>query len=218
MKKLSALILVLVASLASVLVVNAQSSETIWIQPAATEYKTKETVIVMLNGNTATPIQGFTAQIRYDPSCLEPVNSTSPISGMNGLSVPQVPGLADLSFASTTPQMVNGVLAEVRFTALKGCQTSLTLETAALVVRNESGFAVPVTGVTIVQNAIAMNINSAVGIPQPTQSGNSVLSLVPTVSPSTSPVNRQVLGWSALASALVTLIAGLYKLLGVAVR
>jgi len=37
----------------------------------------------------------------------------------------------DGSYASTTPQTVNGVLAEVRFTALQGCQTGLYLESAA---------------------------------------------------------------------------------------
>jgi len=172
MKIFSALMLFVALSLASVFAVSAQTAETLWIQTNTTAYKTGETVTVMINGITATPIQGFTAQIRYDPACLQPINSTSPISGMNGLAVPQALGLADVSFASTTPQTANGVLAEVRFTALKGCQTSLVVETAALVIRNESGFAAPITGVKVDQNAIALNIDSAVGNPQRVTTGS----------------------------------------------
>ena len=107
MKIFSTLILIVVLSLASFFIVNAQTAETIWLQASTTTYKTNETVTITINGISATPIQGFTAQIRYDPSCLQPVNSISPISGMNGLAVPQEAGLVDASFASTTPQVAN---------------------------------------------------------------------------------------------------------------
>ena len=112
-------------------------------------YKTGETVLVTVNAVSGTPVQGFTFQIRYDPACLQPVNATSPIPGMNGLSLPQTTGLVDASFASTTPQTANGILAEVRFVTLGGCQTNLTLESAALAIRNKSGFAAPLAGVTV---------------------------------------------------------------------
>lgn len=188
MRFLFAFILIIVLSSMPVFAVNAQSAETIWLQANTTAYKTGETVIVTVNGNTATPIQGFTTQIRYDPACLQPTNSTSAISGMNGLSVPQVSGLVDASFASTTPQIANGVLAEVRFTALQGCQTNLILESAALVIRNESGFAVPLAGVTISGNVITLNIDTAVGVPQPTQAlTGSTLPLDPTLPPASQP-------------------------------
>ncbi len=189
MKFIIASILFFVLSLTSVFVVNAQAVETIWIQSSDTSYKTGETVTATINAITATPIQGFTAQIRYDPVCILPVNATSPISGMNGLAVPQASGLVDASFASTTPQAVNGVLAEVRFTALKGCQTNLTIETAALVIRDESGFAAPLTGVNIDQKAIVLNIDSTIGNPQPVASGDSVLPLAPTIFPEPEPFN-----------------------------
>ncbi len=211
MKKISALILVIVISFASVRVANAQSPETIWIQPLATAYKTNETVTVMLYGNTATPIQGFTAQIRYDPACLTAENGTSPIPGMNGLSVPQASGLADVSFASTTPQTANGVLAEVRFTALKGCQTQLSLESAALVVRNESGFAAPVSSVMIDQNAVVLNIDSAVGSAQPQATGDSVLSLRPTDRPARKPINWMLFVSLAVLGVLLISILGLVR-------
>jgi hypothetical protein len=219
MKNLSALILFVVLSLASVTMAHAQTAETLWLQSNSAAYKTRETVTVTINAISATPIQGFTAQIRYDPACLQPEKGTSPIPGMNGLAVPQEAGLADVSFASTTPQMAHGLLAELQFTALKGCQTSLKLESAALVIRNESGFATPVTGVNIDQNAVLLNIDSAVGNPQPEVSGASesdasVLPLAPTVFPEKKPINWRLAGWLALAGVVVTFIIGLYKFMG----
>lgn len=213
MKFFFASILFIVLSLTSVFAVNAQTAETIWIQTSGISYKTGETVTATINAVTATPIQGFTAQIRYDPACLLPVNATSPISGMNGLAVPQASGLVDASFASTTPQTANGVLAEVRFTALKGCQTNLTIETASLVIRNESGFATPLTGVNIDQKAIVFNIDSAVGNPQPVVSGESVLPLAPTIFSEPEPVNLWVVILLVLlVSIAITTVIVVYKL------
>jgi len=143
--------------------VNAQSAESIWLEANNTAFKTGETVTVTLNAISATPIQGFTFQIRYEPACLKPTNAASPILGMNGLSLPQTAGLVDASFASTTPQATNGVLAEVQFVALAGCQTNLTLESAALAIRDASGFAAPLPGVTIGEKSIVLNIDKAVG-------------------------------------------------------
>jgi FHA domain-containing protein/cohesin domain-containing protein len=138
---------------------GAQSAESIWLTSNTAAYKTGETVIVSVNGSSATPIQGFTFQIRYDAACLKPVNAASTIPGMNGLPLPQLSGLVDGSYASTTPQTVNGVLAEVRFEALKACQTDLSLESAALAVRNEQGFAAALTGVALSQTNIALTID-----------------------------------------------------------
>lgn len=143
--------------------VGAQSAESIWLTTNVNNYKTGETVIVTVNAASATPIQGFTFQIRYDPSCLQPVNAASPIQSMNGLSLPQTEGLVDASFASTTPQTINGVLAEVHFLTLAGCQTNLSLESAGLAIRNASGFAAPLPGVTIGERNLVLNIDSAAG-------------------------------------------------------
>jgi hypothetical protein len=160
-------ILAISLTLAVVANVSAQAAEGIWLTANTTAYKTGETVMAVVNAASAVPIQGFTFQIRYDPACLRPVNAVSTVPGMNALPLPQLSGLADGSYASTTPQTVNGVLAEVRFTALKGCQTNLTLESAALAIRNESGFAAPLPGVTIGEKNLALNIDKAVGNPQP---------------------------------------------------
>ena len=149
--------------------VDAQAAESIWLEAANTAYKKAETVLVTIKAASATPIQGFTFQIRYDPACLQPANASSPISGMNGLFLPQTPGLVDASFASTVPQAANGILAEVQFLALAGCQTNLTLESAGLAIRNASGFAAPLPGVTISTNAVALNIDSAPGDAQEPQ-------------------------------------------------
>src|SRR5574339_1062269 len=214
MKSLTALVLAALFTLAIVVNVNAQSTESIWLTANTTAYKTGETVIATVNATSATPMQGFTFQIRYDPECLQPLNAVSTVPGMNALPLPQIAGLADGSYASTTPQTVNGVLAEVRFVALKGCQTNLTLETAALAVRNESGFAAPLSGVTIGEKNVALNIDKALGVPQPTQpASSSTLSLVPTPS-SDQPVSVWMI--SLLAAAFIV-IAGVslavYRLL-----
>src|SRR5688572_30021690 len=186
MKSLTACILAIVFTFAAVLHVSAQSAESIWLTANTTAYKTGETVTVILNASTATPIQGFTFQIRYDPDCLKPVNAVSPISGMNGLPLPQLRGQVDGSYASTTPQTVNGVLAEIRFVALRGCQTGLLLESAALAIRNAEGFAAPLPGVLVGERNLALNIDKEVGVSQSNQPiTGSILPLDPP--PSTGP-------------------------------
>jgi len=164
--------------------VGAQSAESIWLEASTLAYKTGETVIATVKAISATPIQGFTFQIRYDPSCLQPINAASPIQGMNGLYLPQTEGLVDASFASTTPQTANGVLAEVHFLALAGCQTNLTLESAGLAIRDASGFAAPLPGVAIDEKNIVLDIDNAAGESQvnPPLLGTP-LSLGPTPSP-----------------------------------
>ncbi len=165
MKKI-ALTLIALICLFVVIPAKAQSAESIWITASTNSFKTGETVIVMVNGSSATPIQGLTFQIKFDPACLQAVNAASPIPGMNGLSLPQISGLVDASFASTAPQVANGVLAEVRFITLGACQTNVTLESAALVVKNESGFAAPLAGVTLGEKAIPFTVSSEKGTSQ----------------------------------------------------
>jgi len=181
MKRIIALAFAILFASTLAISVSAQTSEAVWMTSSTSAYKTGETVLVELNTSSATPVQGFTFQIRYDPSCLRPMNASSPIPGMNGLPLPQLDGLVDGSYASTTLQTVNGILAEIRFTALQGCQTNLTLESAALAIRNSEGFAMPLPGVSIGKENLSFFIDSAVGItndPQLDESG-SILSLEP---------------------------------------
>lgn len=210
MKRISILILIVAVSLTTVFVVNAQSAETIWIQTNTTDYKTRETVIITINAISTTPIQGFNAKIRYDPACLLPEYGTSPIPGMNGLTVPQVSGLVDVSYASTTPQTANGALAEVRLSTLEGCKTSLNIETAALVIRDKSGFAVPVTGININQNSIELNIDSELGNPLPQVAGKSMLSLTPTIFPKTKTGNLWIVGLLILSGVSILIVIGFF--------
>jgi hypothetical protein len=212
MKSIFAALFAIIFSFSTFFYVSAQSSESIWLTTnGAEEYKTGETFKVLVNANSVTPIQGFTFQIRYDPACLKPINASSSISGMNGLSLPQTSGLVDASFASTTPQNVGGVLAEVTFQTLGGCQTNLFLESAALAVRNASGFAAPLPGVTLGQNNIPLNIDSALGVSQEQALAGTPLPLDPTAG-SDSPT--LVLGIALLTIGLVLGLGfGIYKVM-----
>ena len=205
MKPIPAFILAVILILTSVFVVNAQGAESIWLVANSTAYKRGETVTVTVNAASVTPIQGFTFQIRYDPACLEPINAASPIPGMNGLSLPQTPGLVDASFASTTPQAANGVLAEVQFSALAGCQTALTLESASLAIRNASGFAAALPGVTIGQNNVALSIDNAAGESQEQPLLGTPLPLGPQGSSDAKD--------PAVTTALLTLLAAIFVIL-----
>lgn len=182
MKKIIAFSLTFIFLILSVANVNAQASESIWLTADATSYKTEEIVLVRVNAASTTPIQGFTYQIRYDPKCLKPLNAVSPIAGMNGLQLPQTTGLVDASFASTTPQSALGVLSEVSFKTLGGCNTELYLESAALAIRNESGFAAPLEGITLLERNIPLKIDGALGnaqVPPLADAGGDSLSLAP---------------------------------------
>ena len=212
MKSIPAFLLAILLTFILVSNASAQTNEGIWLTANTTAYKTGETVIVAVNASATTPIQGFTFQIRYDPACLKPINAVSTVPGMNALPLPQLSGLADGSYASTTPQTVNGVLAEVRFIALKGCQTNLTLESAALAVRNESGFAAPLAGVTIGQKEIALSLDKEVGVAEELPVTGSVLPLEP-------PAVKQgipVWGIGLLVFLLVVgMLFGAYKFFGI---
>ncbi len=191
MKPLTAFFFAIIFSLSLVLNVHAQGAESIWLSASTTSYKTGDTVIVTVNANSASPIQGFTFQVRYDPDCLRPVNAASTVPGMNGLPLPQLTGQVDGSYASTTPQVVNGVLAEIRFTALRGCETNLTLESAALAIRNQSGFAVPLSGVTIGETTVTISISMEKGTKEVFQPiSGSILPLDPPVVAS-----KSIPGW-----------------------
>ncbi len=163
MKKLLALIFLLIFLFSALITASAQEAESIWIETDTIGYKTKETVVVRINAISSVPIQGFTFQIRYDPACLEPKSASTPIAGMSGLQLPQSAGLFDATFASTAPQNVSGVIAEASFTTLGGCNTNLFLENAELAVRGETGVAVSLPNITLGQREITLVIDKAVG-------------------------------------------------------
>jgi hypothetical protein len=211
MKRVLTIPLAIVLAFELVLGVNAQSTDSIWLTASTTAYKSGETVVVTVNATAGTPVQGFTFQIRYDPECLKPTNASSQVPGMNGLPLPQISGQVDGSYASTSPQVVNGVLAEVYFQALKGCQTNVTLESAALAIRNAEGFAATLPGVIIVGNNVALNIDKEVGVAQPVPQTGSNLPLEPTIFETT---DQGKYGWViSLVAALVVVVAGavIYK-------
>jgi len=214
MKSITAFILALILSFSILLSVQAQAAETIWITASANSFKTGETITVYVNAVSVTPVQGFTFQIRYDPACLKPVNAASPIPGMNGLSLPQTEGLVDASFASTAPQSANGTLAEVYFVTLGGCQTGLLLESAALAVRNSSGFAAPLPGIKIGDSSLSLYIDSALGEESNPQLLGTPLALDPD-SPAAGSSGSSAIGIVLLTIGIVIGVGfGLYKIVG----
>jgi hypothetical protein len=202
MKSLGAFLLTILLTFTVVITGSAQSAESIWLTVNTTAYKTRETVVATLHASSATPIQGFTFQIRYDPACLKPINAVSHVPGMNALPLPQISGLADGSYASTTPQSVNGVLAEVRFEALGGCQTNLHLESAAIAVRSEAGFAAPVANVAVAKENIALTIDKALGEAASESLTGSVLPLEPP------PAARGIPSWAVVLASML-LVGGI---------
>jgi hypothetical protein len=215
MRSIPAFFLAIVLSFTLVISGNAQSTESIWLTVNTTTYKTRETVVATVNASSVTPIQGFTFQIRYDPACLKPVNAVSQVPGMNALPLPQISGLADGSYASTTPQTINGVLAEVRFVTLGGCQTNLKLESAALAIRNESGFAAPLADVTVAKESIVLNIDKALGEASSESLTGSVLPLDPPPA-----ANQGIPGWAIVLLSILLIVGimfGAYKLLRIGV-
>ena len=203
MRSITVFLLAIVLTFSFVSNASAQSTESIWLTVNSTTHKTRETVVATVHGSSATPIQGFTFQIRYDPKCLKPINAVSQVPGMNALPLPQISGLADGSYASTTPQTISGVLAEVRFETLGGCQTDLKLESAALAIRNESGFAAPVENVTVAKENIVLNIDRALGEASTESLDGSVLPLEPPPA-----ANQGIPGW-AIVLLSVLLVAGI---------
>jgi hypothetical protein len=206
MKRIVALTFAFISALAFVINASAQTNESIWLTANTTAYKTGETVIVSLNASSAVSIQGFTFQIRYDPSCLQPVDASSPLPGMNGLPLPQLTGLVDGSYASTIPQTVNGVLAEIRFTALKGCQTALYLESAALAIRNAEGFAAPLSGMSIGERNVSLSVDNEVGVSQSSQPEGSILPLSPPKA------DQGIPGWIVIIGIMFVVLVGLLML------
>ena len=208
MKRLSALFVTLILMFTLVMNVSAQANDSIWLTVSTTSFKTGETVKVLLNAASATPIQGFTFQVRYDPACLKPVNASSPITGMNGLPLPQLSGLVDGSYASTTPVTVNGALAEIRFVTLGACNTNLTLESAALAIRTAEGFAAPLANVMIGEKNIALIVDKEVVAAQAAEPETG--SLLPLDPPAESKSN--LTGW--LVGLFVVMILGSVTFVG----
>ena len=161
MKHLTALFLALLLSFITAWGVGAQAANSIWMEINQQTYNPGDDVIVSINANSVTPIQGLSFQIRYDPACLQPGTPAGQLPGLNYLSVPQTEGLVDAIFASTTPLSANGALAQIRFKTLAACQTSLNLEKASLSVLDTSKMAVPLPGISLGTSSAALNANTA---------------------------------------------------------
>jgi hypothetical protein len=161
------LFFILIICLLNTYSVKAQSEESIWITTSSNNLKTGESVIVTVFARSATPSYGFTFQIGYDPDCLQPVEISSTVPTMTYQYTPQTSGLVDASFyTDSTPQIVNGVLANVSFITLGKCETKIYLYSAALAIKDKNGFHTPLSGMSIDTNGIEIVISSKKGTSQ----------------------------------------------------
>jgi len=222
MKPISALFLAIIFLFATVFQVKAQSADTIWIEATNQNHAVGEVVTVNLYGLTSSPIQGFAFQLSYDPACIQPEQPSSLQTGMNSFPLPQETGLLDASFYSAAPQSISGALTEIKFTTLAVCETTIKLESASLMILDESGIAHPLEDITLGTSTISLNVESPVNIPTPIVSDGAqpdtdtspaplqpVSTLVPVATPIESPIsNSFVPDWfGAILSISMVMIA-----------
>jgi hypothetical protein len=219
-KQLMALVFALILMFNTIFGVSAQAAETIWMETSKQAYAAGETITVILKANTATPIQGFSFQLRYDPACLQPTTPSSQLSGLNYMSVPQSAGLVDAIFAAQTPVSANGALAQVEFSTLASCQTSLSLEKAELEVANASGMAAPLPGISLGTSSLVLSVGGAepAAAAQPTGAaqGTPAVNATPVKAPASS-----LFSWLTIAFGILVgliLLAGLIILAVVLIR
>ena len=196
-KTLRVILLTLILIFAASLRAHAQEAETIWIETSILAYEADEPISVSLYGISATPIQRFRFQISYDPACLRLETITSAIDGFNPLPQTPADGLVSATFASETPQTVAGLLAEIQFSALADCQTTLVLETAALETLDAAGNALPLEGIGLGGGLLDLTVRAPSGSapPQPTAETSGMPGLEPIQA---EPYPALTLGWPIL--------------------
>ena len=211
MKQLTAFLFALILTFSVILGVSAQAAESIWMETNQNTFSAGEAITVTLKAVSATPIQGFTFRIIYDPLCLQPDAPTSLLPGLNYMAVPQTAGLVDAIFASPTPLNANGALAEIKFNALASCQTNLKLENASLAIADASGIAVSLPGISLGASSFDLSVGGAgtsdalpTLAPESNPAGGPGIELTPAApSPSLLPFNGLIL---ALFAALCLLV------------
>lgn len=193
MKSLTCLLIAAMLAFGFFFGASAQGPESIWIETGQTSYGAGETIVVTLNAQSATPIQGFSFQLRYDPACLQPEAPTGLLAGINLMAVPQTAGLVDGIFAGPTQATAKGgPVAEVKFKALAACQTTLNLEGASLIVPNASGIAVALSGISLGTRSLSLNVGGqgAAG-PQASSPAQAGATAQPGATPGATPASRE---------------------------
>jgi hypothetical protein len=162
MKTIFAILFALVLTTGIILPANAQAANTIWIETARTSYQPGEQITVSLHSSSEVQVSGFNFQVRYDPTCLQYEGAAGALPGMSPFES-NLPDLLDISFFGQMPQAANGTLADITFTALRDCQTTLSLESSDLLTLDNSGFAQSVPGVGRGAATISLNIETVTG-------------------------------------------------------
>ncbi len=224
MKYLSAIFLTILLASLALFGVGAQAADTIWMETGKDAFGPGETITVTLKANSKTPIQGFNFKLRYDPNCLQPGDPTSLVSGLNYMTVPQISGMINGIFASTSKVNANGSLVKIEFKAIANCQTSVTLEKANLAVANDAGIAVTLPGISLGTSSLLISVagdgsvpaqNSGTPSAPSDQQGNLILALptVPAPEPTAGSFLSRMILPVAIICGLLLLVGGLFVVL-----
>lgn len=160
----------------------AQSPESITISSRVVEQNQQTQVEVVIAATSATPIQGISFLIKYDPDCLRPSGMRSLVLNLNNTSMPQSESAVEGIFTSTDPLPANGNMVMVTFIPAAACQTELALEKAQLIVLNNEGLAQPLIGVSVDKSPVPVSISQEQVSAEPQATEN--LSVIADITPS----------------------------------
>ena len=201
----------------------AQTAETIWITTDKVTFSGDEPVRVMILANSATPIQGFSFRLQYDPACLQVKSSDKSIAQLSNMSMKQEPGIVEGIYTSTEPITINGQLVEVQFVGIKECTTALQLASASLMALNADRIAVELEGITVDKTPVNIGFSSASSQPAATAQSIAVLddpNQVITEDPTAQAAPGSMLTWYLVGGGalIALLLAGAIALLVVLIR
>lgn len=149
---------------------NPGQPQSVWVTSNMAAVGANQTLRVSINANSATPIQGLSFSLRYDPACLAVQGSQIVLDGLSNMSMKQPAGMVEGIYTSTSPLQANGELVAITFSGLKPCETQLALEAASLMMLDENRMAVVQDGIGISGALLPVSIVAAAVNPAGAQS------------------------------------------------
>jgi len=163
----------LIVALAVATIASTYTGNSIWIaSKSANGASVGQQITIDIYATVAEPAHGFSAQIRYDPDCLELTDQHAAglFADAGGFNAPQQDKtLVDMVYTllgAVPGVMGEGLLAEVIFKVKKDCQSVIYLEKASLLARDDKGIAHVVPGTQLKDTSVQLN-NLASNIPAP---------------------------------------------------